>query len=242
MKIEINIDDKLIAKVRGFFSRRNVIVIFACIFMMSIVLYAADKKFTIFKAHTPILSEEVNANFALMPPVGSIVAFAGASDNIPDGWLECDGSILSKNEYDELYKVIGTAWGKDGSNSDKFYLPDLRGRFLRGVDKTGINDEDSGNRRALYDGNTGNTVGSYQEDAIRNIKGYFLISGTENLSIDTEGAFVWNGSIGGSFSSGHSVGAKVPKIDFDASRCFPNNVGSDHRPKNAYVYYIIRAR
>ena len=127
MKIEINIDDKLIAKVRRFFSRRKVIVIFVSIFMMSIVLYAADKKFTIFKAHTSILSEEVNANFALVTPIGSIVAFAG--ENIPDGWLICDGSILNKNEYDELYKVIGTAWGKVSGQADKFYLPDLRGRF-----------------------------------------------------------------------------------------------------------------
>ena len=189
MKIEINIDDKLISKVRRFFSRRNVIVIFVFIFMMSIVLYAADLRLNVFKPKTVILSSEINSNFAaikekidanykeidakintnyaeintkisansaaiganstaisansatiksnynhlleLIPPVGSIVVFAGPSNNLPSGWLVCDGRKLNKDTYKTLFDVIGFSWGWD--NENEFYLPDMPGWFPTGV-------------------------------------------------------------------------------------------------------------
>ena len=36
---------------------------------------------------------------------GEIKMWAG--DTIPDGWLLCDGSEVSKTDYPELYKAIG---------------------------------------------------------------------------------------------------------------------------------------
>lgn len=65
------------------------------------------------------------------PPAGFVAPFAGRS--IPDGWLACDGSAVSRSEYPELFAAIGTAYGA-GDGSTTFCLPELRARFVLGVD------------------------------------------------------------------------------------------------------------
>ena len=44
----------------------------------------------------------------------------------PNGWLDCDGSLLSIADYETLYALLGTTYGGDGVNT--FALPDFRGR------------------------------------------------------------------------------------------------------------------
>lgn len=56
--------------------------------------------------------------------VGEIKMWAG--DAIPDGWLLCDGSEVSKTEYPYLYASIGDLWGTP-NNSSNFKLPNLAG-------------------------------------------------------------------------------------------------------------------
>ena len=67
-----------------------------------------------------------------MPP-GSIQWFAMQTP--PAGWLECNGSILSRtdnsNQYADLWAAIKYTYGGSG---DSFKIPDLRGQFLRGWD------------------------------------------------------------------------------------------------------------
>lgn len=58
-------------------------------------------------------------------PAGSIQDYAGSS--VPGGWLECDGSAVSRTTYAALFTAIGTTWGS-GDGSTTFNLPDLRGR------------------------------------------------------------------------------------------------------------------
>lgn len=55
--------------------------------------------------------------------IGEIRAFAGP--RIPKNWLICNGALLSVQDYDQLYSLIGTIYGGDGRNT--FALPDLRG-------------------------------------------------------------------------------------------------------------------
>lgn len=62
-------------------------------------------------------------------PVGSIVPFG--SDTVPENWLLCDGSAVSRTEYAELFSVIGGNYGV-GDGSTTFNLPDLRGRVPLG--------------------------------------------------------------------------------------------------------------
>lgn len=63
--------------------------------------------------------------------VGAIVQFGG--DTAPTGWLECDGSAVSRTTYADLFAAIGTHWGS-GDGSTTFNLPDYRGEFPRGWD------------------------------------------------------------------------------------------------------------
>ncbi len=56
------------------------------------------------------------------PTLGQIVAYSG--ENIPDGWLLCDGRMLRRRVYPELFKILGIQYGDgDGSNT-AFNLPD----------------------------------------------------------------------------------------------------------------------
>ena len=52
------------------------------------------------------------------------------SRGAPEGWFACNGSLLSINEYDVLFSLIGTTYGGDGVTT--FGLPDLRGRVPLG--------------------------------------------------------------------------------------------------------------
>jgi microcystin-dependent protein len=45
-----------------------------------------------------------------------------------NGWLKCDGRSLSREEYPDLFAVVGTTFGANDSST--FKLPDLRGRVM----------------------------------------------------------------------------------------------------------------
>lgn len=64
-------------------------------------------------------------------PTGSIQAFGGPIVNIPNGWLLCDGSAVSRVGFGALFSVIGTYWGA-GDGSSTFNIPNLTDRFLVG--------------------------------------------------------------------------------------------------------------
>lgn len=64
-------------------------------------------------------------------PTGCVIPFAGTT--IPDDWLLCNGQAVSRQEYDNLYAVIGIKYGS-GNGSDTFNVPDLRNRFVEGGD------------------------------------------------------------------------------------------------------------
>ncbi|QDP66985.1 MAG: putative tail fiber protein [Prokaryotic dsDNA virus sp.] len=62
---------------------------------------------------------------------GMVAPFAMST--APGGWLECDGSAVSRSVYANLFSTIGTVHGA-GNGSTTFNLPDLRGEFIRGWD------------------------------------------------------------------------------------------------------------
>jgi len=123
-------------------------------------------------------------------PTGTVVAFAGDKSKVPDGWLLCDGSEVSREMYEELFDTIGTAHGVGDGNAT-FRLPDYRGLFLRGVaaERAHIIEPSAPNRMAMnMGGNTGNNVGSIQNDALNSHShgsGSLSASGT-NLNVSGE--------------------------------------------------------
>ncbi|WP_346984382.1 phage tail protein [Chryseobacterium sp. POE27] len=64
-------------------------------------------------------------------PAGT-VSYTAAS-TVPAGYLECNGTAISRTTYATLFAAIGTTYGA-GDGSTTFNLPDLRGEFVRGWD------------------------------------------------------------------------------------------------------------
>ncbi|WP_369986798.1 phage tail protein [Pseudomonas xanthosomatis] len=58
------------------------------------------------------------------PFVGEIRLFAFG--RTPSGWLPCNGQLITINENQALFSLLGTTFG--GNGSVNFGLPDLRGR------------------------------------------------------------------------------------------------------------------
>lgn len=160
--------------------------------------------------------------------IGFIKPYAGTS--IPDGYLLCDGSAVSRTAYPELFAAIGTVWG-EGDGSSTFNVPDLRGFFLRGV---------GGNSAALA---------AEQGDAIRNITGNI----TKNVSSPSMGMLVGITEMFSMSGALSLVSARlyvpgrdttreensVHEINFDASATgIPT--AAENRPVNKAVNYCIR--
>ncbi|MEN0045500.1 MAG: tail fiber protein [Bacteroidota bacterium] len=176
---------------------------------------------------TPLTVEDrIRDKSGLVMPVGTVLSYAGAS--VPDGWLLCDGSEVNRDLYPDLFTAIGTAWGT-GDGVTTFHLPDLRGQFLRGVSGSTSEDPNRNNRNAKYSGgNTGNNVGSYQEDIFKshNHVSNRFDSGNQVNNIGTGSqALGWSGS----YQWTNSLTVLTGETG-----------GSETRPKNAYVNYIIK--
>jgi len=71
---------------------------------------------------------------------GAIFPFAG--ETIPSGFLACNGAEVSREEYNNLFAVIGVTYGSGSSTT--FKLPDLRGRAPVGLDGSQSEFEDLG--------------------------------------------------------------------------------------------------
>jgi microcystin-dependent protein len=63
------------------------------------------------------------------PFIGQIQAFG--FNFAPRGWAQCNGQLLSIQQYTALFSLIGTTFGGDGRTT--FALPDLRGRSMVGI-------------------------------------------------------------------------------------------------------------
>jgi microcystin-dependent protein len=151
-------------------------------------------------------------------PVGTVSAFAGAKANVPDGYLVCDGSVYAKADYPDLAALLGTTYGDPndigGSSITDFFVPDLRGLFIRGLN-TGAN---SWSNTSSID--SGRTLGSGQSDELKShlhiMKKYNRNagSGTGIFAMDDHGT--------------------------DGSENTELTGGSETRPKNMAMVYIIK--
>jgi microcystin-dependent protein len=193
---------------------------------------------------------------ALCPP-GAVMAYMGTT--APNGWLLCDGSTNSRIIYAALFAVIGTNCGS-GNGSTTFNLPDLRGRFLRGVDSGAGRDPDAASRTAMNSGgSSGNAVGTIQPEKIRTHNHIWGASTSGNLYQRQLQSFISSGgslttilqpNIAGSVTSsggGDDDYFNVADFGGGAAATFytsPNSTieqgTGETRPINAYVNYIIK--
>lgn len=86
--------------------------------------------------NTITAAELATALQQLLVPVGTILAFGGAS-TAPTGWLFCNGAAIDRTTYNDLFTVISVNFGS-GNGSTTFNVPDLRGRAPIGAGNDGI--------------------------------------------------------------------------------------------------------
>lgn len=174
-------------------------------------------------------------------PAGVVMPFAG--ETAPEGWGFCDGSLISRTDYPELFVALGTSHG-EGDGSTTFHLPDYRGRFLRGTDSSAGRDPDAGIRAASnFGGNTGDSVGSVQGEDTNGgslsaggggTHGHTIYTGlNDSGSFHAPGGAVGHIGIGG----GSAFGGK---ISGDGSHSHSISGGVETRSINANVNYIIK--
>jgi len=106
------------------------------------------------------ISGGASSSTGVVIPTGAIIIFP--TDNPPTGFLECDGSAISRTTYSNLFSAIGTTYG-NGNGSTTFNIPDYRGYFLRAADHGAGRDPDASSRNNRGDGNTGDKVGTKQD-------------------------------------------------------------------------------
>lgn len=60
-------------------------------------------------------------------PAGTIMLYAAGGENIPDGWLPCDGTALESGDsrYTRLFLAIGKKWNRPSDREEVFRVPDL---------------------------------------------------------------------------------------------------------------------
>ncbi|MBK6608736.1 MAG: tail fiber protein [Leptospiraceae bacterium] len=98
-------------------------------------------------------------------PSGMVLPFTGLV--APTGFLLCHGQEVNRTVYANLFAILGTSHGQ-GDNLSTFNLPDYRGVFLRGIDLgKGTDPEASSRQASATGGNTGDNIGSKQEDALQ---------------------------------------------------------------------------
>lgn len=164
-----------------------------------------------------------------MVPVGIVLYYAGVT--APLGWLFCDGSLVRKVDYPDLFELMKTwiinvkglgffdASGNeilspntflDNSNPN-FRLPDLRGQFIRGWD--------SGKGIDLQ-----RLFGSFQSDEIKSHK-HTLPGRTRAGAWDGEGVF---------YQDANSENYTIDKMR--------STGGVETRPRNVALLPIIKAK
>ena len=168
-------------------------------------------------------------------PVGTILTFGASTP--PSGFLECNGSAISRSTYASLFSILSTTHGA-GDGSSTFNLPDLRGQFVRGWANTGSTD-------------AGRVFGSTQTDQNKNhthtTDSTSLTGGIRKIS---EG-FLAGGSATGVFTktsdgnnsiTGASSTSPVGGVDFDGTHTHTissSGGGTEARPTNLALMYII---
>ena len=169
-------------------------------------------------------------------PVGTILAHA--ANTPPTGFLECNGSNISRSTYATLFSTISTTFGV-GDGSSTFALPDLRGQFIRGWANTGSTDASRvfGSTQTDQNKNHTHTTDSTSlTGGIRKISEGFLAGGSAT------GVFTKT-SDGNNSITGSSSTSPVGGVDFDGTHTHTissSGGGTEARPTNLALMYIIK--
>ena len=160
-------------------------------------------------------------------PCGSLLMWPGNGVTLPAGYLECDGSAVSRTMYADLFTAIGTTYG-EGDGSATFNLPDYSdGKFMEGSA----------------------TAGTVKSAGLPNITGEITERNSVNDIIGKQVSSIYAGSFNGVNEStgmvytGSSTSyRRYNKTIFDASRSSAIYGNSDTvQPYSCTVRVLIKA-
>lgn len=152
-------------------------------------------------------------------PAGAIMDFAQAT--APAGWLECDGSAVSRTTYAALFTAIGTTWGA-GDGSTTFNLPPDRYRVGRTAAAAAVGTlQASQNKSHTHTGS--GTTGNQSADHTHGVSGATVgMSANATHSHGVSGGVYGGSSVvgiqgGGTYLGPNGSGAGAMTIAIDAA-------------------------
>lgn len=186
-----------------------------------------------------LIRRNINQEFGLVMP-GTVMAYAGvnlsnftqvvADGPSYSGWLLCNGVNLptpssSASPFYQLHQAIGFTYGAAEGNV-RFYLPDLRGVFIRGYESratSDVNNRDPDRNGAGF--------GQYQGDAVRNHR-HRQINGYDDKNFSNS----YGQSAPGDGTAHTRDGRETTYILGETGVNVSNR---ESRPKNIAMHYII---
>lgn len=97
------------------------------------------------------------ANLTGIEGVNTGLIVPWSSNSTPSGFLDCDGTAVSRSTYATLFSVIGTTYGT-GDGSTTFNVPDLTDRTIVGKSPTKALASSGGANTVTSTGNIGGTL------------------------------------------------------------------------------------
>lgn len=203
-------------------------------FVISLLLIlaaqSASDTLAVFKSNTKAMAAEVNANFTLLSAridsLSKALAAANANNQLPIGTV---AAFLVSPGADGYLPGSNSTWIiAAGQTVGDITVPDMRGRFLRGVYYTV-----TGCSTTMIDPDGERTAGSVQEDAIQTHAHYTPIQtavsngagGGYSVAFDNRGSG-WNRFL-----------TSEPEKDTLKAR-----ISSETRPKNIGVFWYVKVK
>lgn len=187
----------------------------------------------------------INRNFCTLSRIYQRIGESEIGDFKPslnsqdkDGWFYADGRCLDLALFPQAKKLVDAGiLASKGSNG--FLLPDLRGRFLRGVDDNSGRDPDR-TERYDFEGNlVGDKAGSYQDHGQERTSFFYrntwyeyslLMSDTSIRSLADPGTIVTT-SDGATFDASDLVGTASGNHAYASNRVY----GGNYRPAGDFA-------
>ena len=162
------------------------------------------------------LAVSIPASGTVVSP-GVIWMYGGSTP--PSGWLQCDGSSVSRSTYADLFAVVGTDFGNGAGDGLTFTLPDFRSRIPVGIG-TGVGGGASG---------TTGTKPTGGATLINWLRGAWYGSDTHQLTVAELAShthttnFIWSAFGGGNNPSGVGTSGVVNAVSGSAGSSQPHN-------------------
>ena len=165
---------------------------------------------------------------------GIVIPWGSAS--IPSGFLECNGSAVSRSTYAALFAVVGTTYGV-GDGSTTFNVPDLTDRTVVNKSNTKNLAQTGGANTVTPTGNISGSTGSTTLTSSQIPSHLHSITGLENPGEMGNSANATGGVAGGSTRQTANTGSGQSH-DHNLSANFVGSANSVLQPYLVLIYII----